>query len=173
MEMLSLKEVVFGDLEREIASTRRVLARVPDEHFAWKPHDKSMSLGALSTHLANLLFWQATILERDELDLETLAEARRKVAADRAALLRFFDDLHERVTQAVAATEEAALARPWTLRRGAHVILELPRAAVLRSMGISHMVHHRGQLSVYLRLLDVPVPGVYGPSADEGAPLNS
>ena len=164
--LLSPMQLATGDLERELAITRRMLERVPEEHLAWKPHEKSMSLGTLAAHLANLLWWQTTTLERDEFDVAA-PQPPRTAPESREALLQAFDEKAAVLREALARTDEAALASPWTLRRGDHIIFTMPKAAVLRSFGISHIVHHRGQLSVYLRLLDVPVPPSYGPTADE------
>jgi uncharacterized damage-inducible protein DinB len=162
----SLKKIALGDLAHELAVTRRFLERVPEAHFAWKPHEKSMSLGGLATHLAQLPFWQLNILKHDEFDLMT-APPPLSAAADREEVLRRFDENSAALQSALNELDEAALGSTWTLRRGEQVIFQMPRVAALRSMGISHMVHHRGQLSVYLRLLEVPVPGAYGPSADD------
>jgi uncharacterized damage-inducible protein DinB len=161
----SMKQVAFGDLEYETAATRRVLERVPDEHLAWKPHEKSFSLGDLATHVANLLFWQRTILEEDGFDVAAVPPAA--AAADRETLLRTFDENHAAVRAAFERIDDARFAEPWTLRSGEHVIFTQPRGQVMRGMGINHLVHHRAQLTVYLRMLDVPLPGIYGPSADE------
>lgn len=166
MSRSPVKQAVFGDLEHELASTRRVLERVPEERFGWQPHEKSMSLGALATHVANLAFWQVGILRDEEYDLAA-SPAPRDVPPTRAELLATWDRNVEELRRAVEECRDADLGADWTLRSGDHVIFTLPRGAVLRNMGISHMIHHRGQLTVYLRLLDVPVPGVYGPSADE------
>ena len=164
---LSLMQLATGDLEQELATTRRMLERLPDEHLAWKPHEKSMSLGALAAHLTNLLFWQTMTLEHDAFDVAA-PQPSRDAPESREALLREFDEKAAVLREALAQTDEAALARPWSLKRGDHVLFTQPKAAILRTFGISHMVHHRGQLSVYLRLLDVPVPPSYGPTADEG-----
>jgi uncharacterized damage-inducible protein DinB len=151
-----------------------MLERVPEEHFNWKPHEKSMSLGALSAHLVNLVYWSTVTLEQDELDLAsptTRTSNRRGPAVfpeSLASLLDLFDRNREELRQAIKALEESALERPWALKRGTYEILKRPKGALFRTMCISHMVHHRGQLSVYLRLLDVPVPPSYGPTADEG-----
>jgi uncharacterized damage-inducible protein DinB len=164
----SFKEWAFADLENEIVSTRRVLERVPGEHLGWKPHAKSFSLGELATHVANLLHWQVMTLTADGFDL---AGAPRTAAAEsRDALLRTFDENRTALKTAFDAADDASLDAPWTLRSGDHVVFSLPRRQVLRFAGISHVVHHRAQLTVYLRLLDVPVPGLYGPSADEALP---
>ncbi len=163
---LTPMQLATGDLEHELATTRRMLERVPDEHFAWKPHEKSMSLGALAGHIANLLWWQTTTLEQDEFDMAA-PRPPQTVPESREAVLQEFDERAAVLREALAQTDEAALARPWTLRSGDHVVFTQPKAAIMRGFGISHMVHHRGQLSVYLRLLDVPVPPSYGPTADE------
>jgi uncharacterized damage-inducible protein DinB len=119
-------------------------------------------------HTANLLHWQAVILQQEEFDLATAPPPSREGPASRDELLRRFDELAAEVTDALGRVDEATLGRAWVLRRGDQVLLSQPRAAALRGMGISHMIHHRGQLCLYLRLLNVPVPSVYGPSADEG-----
>jgi uncharacterized damage-inducible protein DinB len=164
--MLPLKPAVTGDLAHELSNTRLMLERVPEEHFDWTPHKKSMSLGQLAGHLANIPLWQTMILTQDEVDLAAIP-ARGEMPATRSALLEQFDARVDTLKETLDALDPDALAQPWTLRHGERIIVEQPRAAMLRSMGISHMIHHRGQLSVYLRLLDVPVPGVYGPSADD------
>ncbi len=159
-------QLAFGDLDRELDATRRMLERVPTEQLAWKPHAKSMSLGELALHVANLLYWQITTLQDDEFDL---AASPMPLAAPESQdeILNAFDQNRETLRQAIEGTTEEALGHPWTLRHGEQVIFTEPKHAVFRTWGTSHIVHHRGQLSVYLRLLDVPLPGTYGPSADE------
>ncbi len=163
-----LKQVAAGDLKQEIATTRRVLERVPDAHFGWRPHEKSMSLAELAGHLSNLLFWQRSIIEDDFYD--SAAAPTPAPPSGREELLRDFDAKRDALFAAFERLEDADLLRPWSLKRGDQVIFSRPRGVVLRSFGINHMVHHRGQLSVYLRLLDAPVPSIYGPSADEASP---
>jgi uncharacterized damage-inducible protein DinB len=164
----SLRQIALGDLEHELALTRRVLERVPEEHFGWKPHEKSMSLGRLAAHLANLLRWQVITLQHDAFDLAA-SPPPADVPASREALLKTFDANLAALREAMEQADDALLSRPWTLRYGEKVVMQQPKVAVLRGMVISHIIHHRGQLSVYLRLLDVPVPAIYGPSADEPA----
>lgn len=164
---LTLKQAALGDLGAELASTRRVLERLPEEHFTWKPHEKSMSLGALGYHVANLLSWQNAILASDTFDLASAPPPRTTLPESLDEILRVFDENAAAFTRAFDELDDAALAADWTLRHGSHVIHTQPRAMALRNMGISHMIHHRAQLGVYLRLLDVPVPPVYGPTADE------
>jgi uncharacterized damage-inducible protein DinB len=162
----SVARSAFIDLEHELASTRRVLERVPDGKFDWKPHDKSMSLGAIAGHVAELPNFARMILELDEYDFAT---GRWKPAkpATTAEVVALFDETSAALRESVAAASDESLAGTWTLRHGGHVIVSGNRAALARTMGINHILHHRSQLIVYLRLLDVPVPGLYGPSADE------
>jgi uncharacterized damage-inducible protein DinB len=163
----TLKQDALGDLERELATTRRVLERLPEEQFAWKPHEKSMSLGRLAAHVVDLVHWQTMTLQSEGLDLAGAGSFGPEIPASRADLLKTFDANVAAVNEALARASEAALRHVWTLRMGPKVILSMPRLAVLRTMCLSHMINHRAQLCVYLRLLDVPVPSVYGPSADE------
>jgi len=163
-----VKQLIVGDAMHELATTRRVLERLPEEHMSWKPHEKSMTLGGLATHLINLMNWQIAILQQREFDLSTVP-LRREPLEKRADVLEEFDANVGKFEKLLAECDEKTLGEEWTLRHGDHVILCQPRALALRSFGLSHMVHHRAQLGVYLRLLDIPVPGMYGPSADEQA----
>lgn len=163
----SLRQTALGDVERELAQTRRILERVPEEHFGWKPHEKSMALGSLASHVASLVHWQSTILASEELDLAAANPRPAEAPSSREELLRVFDAGVAALAGALAAASDEDLAATWTFRNGERVIMSEPRAAVIRTVGLSHIIHHRGQLSVYLRLLDIPVPGLYGPSADE------
>jgi uncharacterized damage-inducible protein DinB len=167
MTVPSLKGIAFGDLEQELATTRRVLERVPEDRLDWTPHPKSMSLGKLAMHVATLPFYGETLVQSDEFDFATTSSPNIEGVTSRAELLETFETRVAALREALARTEDTALGEPWTLRNGEHVIFTLPRLAVMRGMMISHMIHHRAQLGVYLRLLDVPVPSMYGPSADE------
>jgi uncharacterized damage-inducible protein DinB len=155
----------FGDLEHELANTRRVLERVPDEHWDWQPHEKSMTLGRIAGHLATLPWLGTQVLETDELDVR--GAPRPPAPANREEVLRTFDETSSALVAAVNGAPREAWGQTWKLKAGGQVFLSLPRAGALRAMYISHTIHHRGQLTVYLRLLGVPVPGMYGPSADE------
>jgi uncharacterized damage-inducible protein DinB len=161
-----LKRLLFADLEHELATTRRVLERIPEEKLGWKPHEKSTTLGALGTHLANLVGWQITIVTQEVHDFAA-SPPPRNTADTVAALLALYDENVAGLNAALGGMDDTALQRDWTLRFGDRVILSRPKAVAFRSFGLSHMAHHRGQLTVYLRLLDVPVPQVYGPTADE------
>lgn len=163
-----VKKLIVGDAMHELATTRRILERLPEEHMSWKPHEKSMTLGELATHLINLLNWQVAIFQYPEFDLSTVP-LRREPLEKRAGVLEEFDANVGKLEKLLVECEEKALVEEWTLRHGDHIIIREPRAIALRTFGLSHMVHHRAQLGVYLRLLDIPVPGIYGPSADEEA----
>ncbi|MEX1186009.1 MAG: DinB family protein [Gemmatimonadaceae bacterium] len=157
------------EFDQEMATTRRVLERVPEDKLDWKPHAKSMSLGQLASHVAQLPSWVSNIFAVDQFDFRP-PDGPAFAAADcksREELLALFDGSVLTARKAIAAATEAGLDTPWTLKAGSHTIFSAPRWSVFRGFGMNHMIHHRAQLSVYLRLLDVPVPAIYGPTADE------
>ena len=163
---MTINQSLIAELQMESASTRKMLERVPTEKNAWKPHEKSMALGNLAAHVADLPGWISMTLTTDGLDLATI-DYKPMIAETAEELVAHLD---KQVSGAVAALENSSpeeFHKMWTLRNGEHVIFSLPKIAVLRGSALNHIVHHRGQLSVYLRMLDVPVPGMYGPSADE------
>ncbi len=162
----TLVSQLFVDLDREIAVTRRVLERMPDEHFSWKPHEKSMSLGRLSMHVATILQWFLGTLETEFMDMGSPPKIRME-PVDSADVLKTFDENVFAVKAALAKTDEAALWRDWSVRNGDQVLVSKPRHYVLRVWCLNHLIHHRAQLCVYLRLLNLPVPTVYFMSADE------
>lgn len=156
---------LYADLDLELAATRRILERVPFEHWDWKPHEKSFSLGRLATHLADLPRFAHAMASTEELDMSNWPGP--SVVRNREELIALFDERSASMRRAVASLDEKRLAAHWRLRMGDMVFLDAPRSLLLRQHGISHPVHHRAQLTVYLRLLNVPVPGLYGPSADD------
>ena len=162
-------DALLPEFEHEMANTRRVLDRVPNDRLDWRPHPKSWTMGALATHLATLPSWTVETLNRTELDLapEGKPPARPTEATSREELLARFDGHLASARTALTGVSDAALFQTWTLLSGGKQILSLPRAAVLRSFVLSHTIHHRAQLGVYLRLNNIPVPAIYGPSADE------
>ena len=164
---LPLKEIAFGDVDRELNVTRRVLERLPAEKFSWKPHEKSMSLGRLAMHVATMPQWATDTLEKDGMDMANPPKVRHDEPKDLADLLGEFDRHAATTRAALARIDEAALSRPWTLRQGEQVIHQNSRAMILRLWCVNHMVHHRAQLCVLLRLLNVSVPAVYFNSTDE------
>jgi uncharacterized damage-inducible protein DinB len=163
---MSICETLAAELQQEAKTTRRLLERVPEESFAWKPHEKSMSLGRLAAHVAELPELILPALTQDELDFAAgqFKPFEPKTTAD---LLEKFDRNISAAAEALQKQPDDRMSEKWKLRSGDHVLFEMPRESVVRFVGLNHIVHHRGQLSVYLRLLDVPVPSIYGPSADE------
>lgn len=163
---MSLAERFLSDFDFEMAGTRRVLERIPLERYDWAPHPKSFSVGRLANHLLGLQLWAQATMAGSDLDLLAPGFTRTDYRTSEA-LLAGFDAQLATVRAAIAEASDQEMLAPWTLRRGDQVLFTLPRAAVLKGMVLHHTIHHRGQLTVYLRLLDVPVPGLYGPSADE------
>ena len=157
---------LFLDLEPELASTRRILERYPDEHADWKPHEKSMSLSALAGHVAELSGFGTQIATTPDWDFAKDAYQRSTVRT-REELLALFERTSGMIRDAVSRLDAAALEHVWKIRMGDTVLLQGPRAQVLRQLFFSHLAHHRGQLTVYYRILGIAVPGMYGPTADE------
>jgi uncharacterized damage-inducible protein DinB len=162
-------EALLGEFDQEMAATRRMLERVPDGKSDWKPHEKSMTLGRLANHVAEIPDWVAVTLRQDSLDLPETYQP--EILASRAEILAAFDKHVAEARQALQAADPASLDQTWTLLFGGKLVFSAPRHAVLRGMIMNHLIHHRAQLGVYLRLNDIPVPGLYGPSADEPGPM--
>lgn len=165
---MSIAGSFIPELDHEMATTRSLLERVPDGKNDWKPHVKSTSLGELSSHIASLVSWIPIVLNEPELDLNPAGgkPLRTPNLPSASARVAVFDENVKNARAALGKMADDGIMDPWTLRSGEHVIATLPRAVVLRSVVMNHIVHHRGQLSVYLRLLDVPLPPIYGPTAD-------
>ncbi|HKB11666.1 MAG TPA: DinB family protein [Vicinamibacterales bacterium] len=163
---MSIKDGLLADFDHEMGTTRRLLERLPDDRLSWKPHPRSKTLGGLATHLSSLPTWGGRILNEPFFDL---AAAPPPLAdkTSRVEILSGFDEVC-RATRAAMDKTDAEYQSLWTLKRGAQQVFSVPRVAAFRSFVLHHMIHHRGQLSLYLRLNDVPVPAIYGPSADEG-----
>lgn len=162
-----IRDALLPEFDQEMATTRRLLERIPDDKFGFKPHPKSMDMGTLATHLAEMTGWTVDCIEQDFFDLAAVDPSKRKIAAARAELLERFDKAVTSARAALEKAEDGALMQPWSLKKAGQVLLTMPKVAVLRTWVLNHCVHHRGQLSVYLRLNDIPVPSIYGPSADE------
>jgi len=163
---MALKEVLLTEYDHEMGTTRRLLEQVPDDKLAWKPHERSMALAELATHLGTIPQWAGVILNESSFDLAG-APAKQEAKASRAEILALFDAATKQ-TRASMDKSDAEYLAPWVLRRGGQEMFSMPRIAAFRSFVLNHTIHHRGQLSVYLRLNNVPVPAIYGPSADEG-----
>lgn len=164
--MPTILDTYFDDLESEFAATRRVLERFPEAHADWKPHEKSMSLIQLAAHVATLPNFAEQVLTKDELDFAK-SPFTPPAARTAAELVALHDEKAASARAVLESTPLEALDGEWTLRAGDYVILRDRRGKLLRQHLVSHIAHHRGQLTVYYRLLGVPLPGIYGPSADE------
>lgn len=160
---MSFAASMLPEFDMEMATTRKVLERVPSDKGSWKPHEKSFALGHLAQLVAWMPGWITNTATRPDLDL---ARADGYSLQDTATLLEAFDRNVAEARSAIRGLTDEDLERPWSLKRGDMVLWNAPKGVVLRNH-VSHLVHHRGQLTVYLRLLDIPVPSIYGPSADE------
>jgi uncharacterized damage-inducible protein DinB len=164
---MPITDALLPEYDHEMGTTRRLLDRVPEQDFAWKPHEKSMSLGELAGHLANIPMWCSAVLTASAFDLATFVDTRPRSPTSRATLLQEFDVKVKSARASLAPLTDAELLAPWTLKKGDQVFFTLPKISAIRSFVMNHTIHHRGQLSVYLRLRNVPVPPIYGPTADE------
>lgn len=162
-----LATAFLAELENEAKTARACLERVPADKFDWKPHEKSMTMGRLATHVGEMFGWTKETLTQDVLDFAAgdFTPFEPKTTED---LLKFFDEKIATAKEVLNNTPDDAFMTPWTMRNGEQVYFTMPKVAVMRTFVMNHIVHHRGQLSVYLRLNDIPVPSIYGPSADEG-----
>lgn len=164
---MGLNTALLAELQQEAATTRKVLERIPESAWEWKPHEKSMSMIKLATHVAEMFTWFKVTIETPELDFAAGYEMFEPKSSQE--LLDYFDKNISEATQALESMSDEVSGEGWTLRNGEQVYFTMPKAVVLRTFCFNHIVHHRGQLSVYLRLNDIPVPSIYGPSADEGS----
>jgi uncharacterized damage-inducible protein DinB len=163
---MKLIDSLITEFDHEAQTRGKHFGRVPGDRLEWRPHEKSFTAGALASHIVECVGWADSIFNQDEFDFDpkTYKRYQAKSVAD---LLETFDDKVATCKQALAGTVEASLMQPWRLKIMGRTQLEKSRADVFRDFTLSHLVHHRGQFSVYLRLLDIKVPGSYGPSADE------
>jgi uncharacterized damage-inducible protein DinB len=167
---MKMTEMFLAELEREGAATRAALERVPEGHNDWKPHARSMPLGYLASLVATMPTWVVTMVKQDELDLKSAAAAKFKPLEwrKRSELLAALDDGLVEAREALRSTTDEHLKTPWRFMVGGQVVDESPRHVMIAHSVFSHLAHHRGQLTVYLRLNEASVPAIYGPSADEG-----
>jgi uncharacterized damage-inducible protein DinB len=166
---MGLSESLLPEFDNEMANTRKTLERVPHDKSDWKPHEKSTAMGGLATHLGNIPTWAVFTIDQDSLDLapggKPLPQA--ELAKSTEELLATFDTNVAKARAAIAGASDAEFYKPWSLLMNGNTILTMPKVAVLRNFVMNHLIHHRAQLGVYLRLNDIPVPSIYGPSADE------
>jgi uncharacterized damage-inducible protein DinB len=168
---MSLAAALLPEFDYEMANTRKALERVPFDRFDWKPHPKSPTLGWLAGHVANIPSWTEITLTQDALDINPPGQKPPSAnpPKSREELLATFDKNREKAREALSKVSDAEFGKPWSLLSDGKVIFTQPRPAVLRGFVMNHLIHHRAQLGVYLRMNDVPVPALYGPSADESA----
>lgn len=162
---MSTSKGFLFELERETAGTRRILEGLKDEHLSWKPHPKSKSVGELANHIVELHNWVSGALQQDDFDFhqDYLPLQKTSIAEIRTAL----EEGYQQNIAAISAFSEEDWSKKWTMRAGEAIVAQMPKIGTLRFVINNHLIHHRGQMSVYLRLLDIRVPGIYGPSADE------
>jgi uncharacterized damage-inducible protein DinB len=164
---MAIKDALLPEFDHEMGTTRRLLERTPAAEFAWKPHDKSFSLVQLASHVSNIPHWCDLILKTTVFDVLSADDIRPKPPETVNDLLTHFEQTVTAARAGLVATGDAEMLTPWTFKRGEHVVFTMPRVAAIRSFVMNHLIHHRGQLSVYLRLKNVPLPSIYGPTADE------
>ena len=164
---MAIKDAFIAELKHESSLTKKMLERVPLDKKDWKPHEKSMTLGRLATHVAENTHWVSDIIHIDDYDFKKDFIFNPVTAASTEQLLKIFQTNLDKAIADLSNTSDDDFSKPWVVRRGEQVMFNTPKKISIRSWALNHMIHHRGQLSVYLRLLDVPVPGMYGPSADE------
>lgn len=164
---MTLAEAFIAEFNHEAQGTRRLLERIPEDKLSFKPHPKSMSLGELATHLAHIPEWAQTVVNDSEFDMGQ-GDNRTPERKSRREILEYFEKNAGDFGKILAGKSDPHLFQSWTLKKNGKEVLTLTRVACIRSFIMSHTVHHRGQLTVYLRMNDVPLPAIYGPSADEG-----
>ena len=168
MHAMRFVDILLVEFDREAGLTRHVLERLPGDRLDWQPHPRSRTLGQLALHLAELPRWGASVAAGAEFDLEHIPAAPAAPPSSVAALLTLFTTNASDARHAMSSRTDAELLAPWTLRRSGEEVFTVPRLMAIRTVLLQHATHHRGQLTVYLRLLDVPLPPLYGPTADEG-----
>ncbi len=159
---------MLGEFDHEMANTRKILERVPDDKLNYKPDPKSMAMGQLASHVAEMVGWAKDTIETPSMDIQP--DFKPFVGTSRKQILDKFEDSVKSARAALEKASDAAMMQEWTLKFAGNVMFSMPRVAVIRSMIMNHVIHHRAQLTVYFRLTGVPVPGMYGPSADEAQP---
>ncbi|WP_413513115.1 DinB family protein [Myroides odoratus] len=162
---MSINKSFLMELKHELGSTRKIIACVPTDQWDWKPHVKSMSLGDLSKHIVELIVWTEFITKQSSLNFHI--DYKPEEAKNTEELLQLIDAYEVRVSEAIEGMKEEQWMEIWALKAGEHTIMQMPKVGANRFVVNNHIYHHRGQLSVYLRLLDIPIPGMYGPSADD------
>jgi uncharacterized damage-inducible protein DinB len=166
---MAIKDALLPEFDHEMGSTRRVLERVPAADLKWTPHEKSFNMGKLAWHISNIPNWIHATLDAPIFDLASMGDdMRSKEPASVDEVLKAFDESVKKARDKIAEQTDSAFLSPWTLKQGGQEMFTMPKISVVRSFVMNHIIHHRGQLTVYLRQRNVPLPALYGPSADEG-----
>ncbi len=163
---MPINQAFLGEFDHEMANTRKTLERIPEDKFDWAPHPKSMKLGRLATHLAEMPGWTKETIEKDKVDISNYS-GPPEIKSRKEVLALFDKNVAEARAALVAATDDANWMKTWSMMRGDQAVFSMPKVVVMRSFIFNHNVHHRAQMGVYLRLNNIPVPSIYGPSADE------
>lgn len=163
---MSINESFLSELKSEEKSTKKLLERIPAEHLSWKPHEKSFPLSRLASHVAELPGWISAILDNDEIDFGKEKYTPPEISSPADIMKVHIENVNKAIKSLEHATDED-FSKTWTLRNNDKIFFTRPKVEVLKNFAYSHLYHHRGQLTVYLRLLDIPLPGIYGPTADE------
>ena len=165
---MSLKDSLIAEIEQESKNTKKMIERVPEDKFDWQPHVKSMTVKALASHIATLSGMAGFVVKSDYLDFKE-GKLKRPEINSKADLIKAVEESTRETIDALKSANDEDLNKSWVMRMGDYVILNAPKSAAIRTMCLNHLYHHRAQLGVYLRLLDIPIPGMYGPSADDRA----
>lgn len=161
---MTISETLLPEFDHEMANTKAMLECVPEDKFSWKPHEKSMTMGRLASHCAEMAGWTVYAINQDKLELTP--DMKPFIANTKKELMEGFAGFAADARKAIAGASDADMGKSWSLIFGGQAVMTMPRAGIVRSMVLNHIIHHRGQLSVYLRLNNIPIPGMYGPSAD-------
>jgi uncharacterized damage-inducible protein DinB len=164
---MKISDSLLPEFDHEMATTRKVLERVPDAQFGWTPHEKSMNMGKLACHVAGIPYFGSSVAKADSMDFAK-GEYEEIAAANNKELLAGFDKTAAAARSAIAGMSDEDMMKTWALQMNGQTLMSMPKVAVIRTVLMNHLIHHRGQLSVYLRMTNTPVPSIYGPSADEG-----
>lgn len=163
---MAIAQALLPEFDREMATTRKMLERFPEDKVEWRPHETCMTMGRLAGHVAELAGWVAPTIAQDKLEMDP-STYNPSVVKSRAAALKQFDETVKAAREAIAGASDEALMKPWTFVAGGKPLFTMPKAVVLRSFVMNHLIHHRGQLAAFYRIAGVPVPSLYGPSKDE------
>jgi uncharacterized damage-inducible protein DinB len=165
-KLMRIADSILPEFDHEMATTRKMLERFPEDKVEWRPHETSMTLGRLAGHVSELAGWTVATMGQDKLEMDP-NRYKPNVITSRAEALKQFDEIVASARAAIAAASDETMMRPWTFVAGGRTVFTMPKIAVLRSFVMNHLIHHRGQLSVFYRIAGVPVPSLYGPSKDE------